>query len=94
MAKKALIKQTIDEAPPELKSILSRAEKREGTRSKIALYYVLGFLFVILVAFIVSGIQRYDINDTRDLLVTISGILSGPLGFIIGYYFKSHSDKD
>jgi len=88
-------RQTIDEAPlVELQSVLSRAEKREGTRSQIALYYVLGFLFIVLICFIVAGINKLDVSQTRDLLVTVSGILSGPLGFIIGYYFKSHSDKE
>lgn len=86
-------KQTLDDSPAELKSLLSRAEKREGTRSQIALYYVLGFLFIICICFIVAGIEGFNVNDTRDLLVSVSGILSGPLGFIIGYYFKS-SPKD
>lgn len=90
--KKAL--QVINEAPLELKSSLTRAEKREDTRSKIALYYVMGFLFVICICFIVAGIENFNVNDTRDLLVSVSGILSGPLGFIIGYYFKSHSKDD
>lgn len=89
------ILQVIDEAPPiEMVSAVKRAEKREDTRSKIAFYYVLGFLFVILVCFVVAGIEKLNINDMRDLLVTVSGILSGPLGFIIGYYFKSHSKDD
>ena len=25
----------------------------------------------------------------KFVLVTVSGILSGPLGFIVGYYFKA-----
>ena len=84
----------LESAPIDVVSTLKRAEKREDTRSKIALYYVLGFLFMILVCFIVAGIEKFNVNDTRDLLVSISGILSGPLGFIIGYYFKSHSDRE
>ena len=84
------------DADPQLgeRSQINRAEKREDTRSKIALYYVIGFLAIVFVCFIASAIEHLNINDTRDLLVSVSGILSGPLGFIIGYYFKSHSDND
>lgn len=93
MAKKPV--QTLDTAPDiKLPPAEGRANKREGTRSQIALYYVLGFLFIICMCFVVSGFEKLNINDTRDLLVSVSGILSGPLGFIIGYYFKSSSDKE
>ena len=92
MTKKA--PDVLESAPIDVVSTLKRAEKREDTRSKIALYYVMGFLFIILVCFIVAGIEKFDVNDTRDLLVSVSGILSGPLGFIIGYYFKVSSDRD
>lgn len=86
--------QSLEEVPIAVSSSVKRAEKREDTRSKIALYYVIGFLFLVLVCFIVSIWEHFDVNDMRDLLVSISGILSGPLGFIIGYYFKSHSKDD
>lgn len=88
-------KQYLEEAPPEIKSFLSRAEKREDTRSKIALYYVCGFLAIIAFALGIGLFYKgLTVNDTRDLLLGISGILSGPLGFIIGYYFKSHAEKE
>lgn len=87
-------KQTIDAAPDsQLPPAEGRANKREGTRSQIALYYVLGFLFIICLCFIISGLQKLTVKDTQDLLIAVSGILSGPLGFIIGYYFKAH-DKE
>lgn len=86
--------QVLEDAPPDLRSTLKRAEKREDTRSKIALYYVLGFLVLIFSALILFYIRNLVVNDLRDLLLALSGILSGPLGFIIGYYFKSHSSKE
>ena len=57
------------DADPQLgeRSQINRAEKREDTRSKIALYYVIGFLAIVFVCFITSGIERLNINDTRDL---------------------------
>jgi hypothetical protein len=94
MSKNKSTTQTLEEAPLELQSSLSRAEKREGTRSKIALYYVVGFLILIFSALCLFYAKNLLVNDLRDLLLALSGILSGPLGFIIGYYFKSHSDKD
>jgi hypothetical protein len=36
---------------------------------------------------------KITFNDLTSVLVTISGILSGALGFVIGYYFKS-GDND
>lgn len=93
--KKSLLnKQEVGEAPLELKSFLLRAEKREGTRSQIALYYVVGFLILIFCALVLFWVKNLVVNDLRDLLLALSGILSGPLGFIIGYYFKSHTDKE
>lgn len=86
--------QVLEEAPPDVRSFLARAEKREDTRSKIALYYVVGFLFLMLAALFLFWIRALPVNDLRDLLLALSGILSGPLGFIIGYYFKSHSEKE
>lgn len=94
MPKKKSTSQILEDAPPELKSLLSRAEKREGTRSQIALYYVLGFLVLIFSALVLFYAKNLAVNDLRDMLLALSGILSGPLGFIIGYYFKSHSDKE
>lgn len=84
----------LEATPPDMLSGLKRAEKREDTRSKIALYYVLGFLFLIFLAVVVFAFRSLTVNDLRDLLLALSDILSGPLGFIIGYYFKSHSKDE
>ena len=35
---------------------------------------------------------NYTPDDYKDLLVAVSGILSGPLGFIVGYYFKASKE--
>ena len=85
--------QTLELAPDtKLPPAEGRANKREGTRSQIALYYVIGFLVLIFCALILFYVRNLQVNDLRDLLLALSGILSGPLGFIIGYYFKSHAD--
>ena len=87
--------QRIDEFPDEVGlSTIRRAEKREGTRSSIALFYVIGYLAIIAGVLIMSAIKDFTISDNKDMLLAVSGILSGPLGFIIGYYFKAASKED
>lgn len=80
------------------KPAFNAAEKRETTRSTIALIYVWGFLGIIAVALIGAGVLLFlghlKFNNVKDILVTLSGILSGPFGFIIGYYFKAESKND
>lgn len=71
----------------------ARAAKREGTRSVIALIYVIGFLGIILITLAISAIKNFSVENNRDMLLAISGILSGPLGFIIGYYFKASREE-
>lgn len=67
--------------------------KREDTRSKIALCYVKGFLYIIAFALIAClvllSFGKITFENLTAILVTLSGILSGTLGFVIGYYFKS-----
>ncbi|MFC1663944.1 hypothetical protein ACFL0A_02370 [Patescibacteria group bacterium] len=65
--------------------------KQEDTRSKIAFYYVLGFIAIILYVLTLYWATKMPIDSLNNLLITISGILSAPLGFIIGYYFKSNT---
>lgn len=65
---------------------------KESTRRYIAQLYVWAFFVVILLVFVVGFLKCFSINDYKDLLVTISGILSGPLGFIVGYYFKASKE--
>ncbi len=69
------------------------AIKRENARSQIAYLYVASFLAIIVLIFFYAYFKSSQVNDLKDLLVTVSGILSGPLGFIIGYYFKVEDEK-
>ncbi len=68
--------------------------RRETTRSKIANFYVIAFFSTIGITFLLGACNQFEVKDYRDMLITVSGILSGPLGFIIGYYFKSANSKD
>lgn len=75
---------------------------RDTTRSRIAVAFTHGF-FVIL-TLIICGVPVYNLAalslgqpslvlELKDTLIVISGIISGPFGFVLGYYFKS-SDKE
>lgn len=93
MVEDANTKQGVEEVKSQPSGLNeSQESKRENTRSRIATVYVVGFL--LIVGFTLSiGLFRLTVSENRDMLITISGILSGPLGFIIGYYFKASQEK-
>jgi hypothetical protein len=66
---------------------------RESTRSKIAITYVYAFFFTIACTFIIGLIKCFTSKEYIDMMLGVSGILSGPLGFIIGFYFKASDNK-
>ena len=70
----------------------AKSGNTETTRSKIALMYIRGFYLVILLVFAVGLIKCFVVKDYTDMLITVSGVLSGPLGFIVGYYFKASKE--
>lgn len=68
------------------------SDPKENTRTYIASLYVWGFFIVIGVVFLISFIRGFDVDGYKDMLITVSGVLSGPLGFIVGYYFKASQE--
>lgn len=71
---------------------------KDETRSKIALFVVRTYF--ILVGIILVGIPLYNVRvrpelvlSVPDLLSTLSGILSGLVGFVVGYYFKAEEKE-
>lgn len=66
---------------------------REQTRSRMAILFIIGFFSVIFLCFIYSTVTNSGIKELRDLLTSIIGALSGILGFIIGFYYKSSIEK-
>ncbi|WP_415969615.1 hypothetical protein [Barnesiella intestinihominis] len=71
---------------------MSSATRQETTRTYIAQLYVWAFFIVIGIVFIMGIIKEFTVDEFKDMLVTISGVLSGPLGFIVGYYFKASKE--
>ena len=70
----------------------SNSKKKESTRTYIAQVYVWAFFAIILLVFITGWIRCFKVEDYKDLLIAVSGTLSGPLGFIVGYYFKASKE--
>lgn len=68
-------------------------EKRELTRSKMALLFVLGFFSILFLCFAYAIRVNASISDLKDVLVAIIGALSGTLGFIVGFYYKSIKEQ-
>lgn len=66
---------------------------KNSTRQGLAYLYVAAFLTIIMVTLVGMFLRNYSIDNIKDVLLTESGILSGPLGFIIGFYFKEELEK-
>ena len=65
---------------------------KENTRKIIASLYVWAFFIIIYITLVIGVLNNYTVDDYKDILIAISGILSGPLGFIVGYYFKASNE--
>ena len=71
---------------------MSSDTRKESTRTYIAQLYVWDFFIVIAIVFVIGVIKCFTVDEYKDMLVTVSGVLSGPLGFIVGYYFKASKE--
>ena len=70
-----------------------KPEHREHTRSKMALLFVLGFFSILFLCIAYAIKVRASLNELKDILVAIIGALSGTLGFIVGFYYKSIKEQ-
>ncbi len=81
-------------SPQPLADLSYISGKREDTRGKLAIYFVVGFFSILVLGMIIAAFNGGDkVASIKETLLVISGILSGPLGFVIGYYFRS-KDQD
>lgn len=71
---------------------LASGDPKENTRSKIAQIYVWAYFGVIAATFVIGCCNKFEVTDYKDMLIAVSGVLSGPLGFIVGYYFKASKE--
>ncbi len=59
--------------------------EQESTRSRFALIFIWGFLMIIFILILLTTFAGLASDSTKDFLLAVSS----PLGFIVGYYFKS-----
>lgn len=65
---------------------------KEHTRSTMALLFVLGFFAVLFLCFVYAIAVKASLTELKETLVAIIGALSGLIGFIVGYYYKSSQE--
>lgn len=68
-------------------------EKREGTRSRLALIYTILTFMIFLCGMLIAvldGLYRKVsiIDNLTEIIPLISGVFLGSLGFVLGYYFR------
>jgi len=67
----------------------SESENKEQTRGKMASAFIIGFFMVIVLCFIYAGWSQAPVGEVKDMVIAVIGALSGLIGFVIGYYFKT-----
>jgi len=80
-----MAKKTVEFLNPVDQSQIKRAEKQEDTRSLIANIFVIGYLLILITLIILSTFFDLTSETVKDYLLAVGS----PLGFIIGFYFKS-----
>lgn len=90
MSVKKTIPQVTEPVMEPVTAISAQSTKppKDWTRHILALVYVIAFLIIVAFTLVLMLWHCYTISDIKDILLAESGILSGPLGFIIGFYFK------
>lgn len=69
-------------------------KKRELVREKLAIVFVIGLFLILIIGSILGfASDKEQVQNITDLILAFSGVLSGPLGFIIGYYFKRQEEE-
>lgn len=67
---------------------------KEKTKSLLAKVFVWSFLIVIgLLPITLLFFGKIKVDDYKDIVLTLAGVLGGPLGIVITSYFKESADK-
>ncbi|MCA9385263.1 hypothetical protein KC717_01305 [Candidatus Dojkabacteria bacterium] len=73
-------------------------QQREETRGALAKIFMIGFYIMILLGGLFVAVNNDPLESKvqylQDVLLALSGILSGPLGFVVGYYFRRQEEQE
>lgn len=64
-------------------------EIKEHARGKMASLFILGFFIVIILSFVYAAWKQESLAELKEMITAVIGALSGLIGFVIGYYFKT-----
>ena len=78
----------------EIRELRSALERREFSASVIALIVVTGFFALLFVPLVYLFIAQPPVSDIVDLIKTISAVLSGIVGSVMGYYFRGVREEE
>jgi hypothetical protein len=78
-------------------------EYNDKTKSQIALKFVNWFFRLVILSLVIAFAYNLVILfllkddsklvDVKEMILTIAGVIGGPLGFILGYYFKTQEER-
>lgn len=87
--------EELREVEPQEQIEITLKKKRETVREKLAYAFVIGLFMVIIIGMILGYLADQEkVQNITDLIIALSGILSGPIGFIIGYYFRKQEEEN
>lgn len=77
---------------------LSIEQQREDVRGRLAQFFIIGFFLVMILVVLLSVLTNKSpevsvVDSIKESVLTVSGVLSGPLGFIIGFYFRKLDEE-
>ncbi len=72
---------------------------RDKTASHLARVIVWTFAISIGISFLFAGLDYFlgqdpsdrNVNSSLEIFKTVSSVMSGPLGFVLGFYFRESS---
>jgi hypothetical protein len=97
--------QQLESVLEEAEKVSYNPEKfNDDVRKQIAKFFVEAYFVLLLFTFfgsLVFNISIYKLTGSsdlfipvKDIILLISSVIGGSLGFIVGYYFKSDSNKN
>lgn len=70
-------------------STIQAEPPRGRVKFRLALIFMVSFLAIIgFFPFILLFFGKIEVNDFKDIVLTLAGVLGGPFGIVVNNYFK------